>query len=159
MQQKHPLPARPHRAQHSDKTTEMTTTQLAKRLEISQPRIVAMEKNERNVKISTMERIADTLNCDFSYAFVPRENIDDIIYNQAKKKAQKILDKVNKNMGLENQLAKTDDLLKDIIEELLDPIASLLTEMYLNGEISKDRKALEDRIIKGDLMDRVKVKK
>ena len=98
----------------------MTTTQLAKRLEISQPRIIAMEKNERNVKISTMERIADTLNCDFSYAFVPRENIDDIIYNQAKKKAQKILDKVNKNMGLENQLAKTDELLKDIIEELLD---------------------------------------
>lgn len=98
----------------------MTTIQLAKRLEISQPRIVAMEKNERNVKISTMERIADVLNCDFSYAFVPRENIDDIIYNQAKKKAQKILDKVNKNMGLENQLAKTDDLLKDIIEELLD---------------------------------------
>ena len=98
----------------------MTTTQLAKRLEISQPRIVAMEKNERNVKISTMERIADVLNCDFSYAFVPRENIDDIIYNQAKKKAQKILDKVNKNMGLENQLVKTDDLLKDIIEELLE---------------------------------------
>ena len=98
----------------------MTTTQLAKRLEISQPRIVAMEKNERNVKISTMERIADVLNCDFSYAFVPRENIDDIIYNQAKKKAKKILDKVNKNMGLENQLVKTDDLLKDIIEELLD---------------------------------------
>ena len=98
----------------------MTTTQLAKRLEISQPRIVAMEKNERNVKISTMERIADTLNCDFSYAFVPRENIDDIIYNQAKKKAKKILDKVNKNMGLENQLAKTDELLKDIIDELLD---------------------------------------
>ena len=98
----------------------MTTTQLAKRLEISQPRIVAMEKNERNVKISTMEKIADVLNCDFSYAFVPRENIDDIIYNQAKKKAQKILDKVNKNMGLENQLVKTDELLKDIIEELLD---------------------------------------
>ena len=98
----------------------MTTTQLAKRLGISQPRIVAMEKNERNVKISTMERIADVLNCDFSYAFVPRENIDDIIYSQAKKKAKKILDKVNKNMGLENQLAKTDDLLKDIIEELLD---------------------------------------
>lgn len=98
----------------------MTTTQLAKKLEISQPRIIAMEKNERNVKISTMERIADTLNCDFTYTFVPRENIDNIIYNQAKKKAQKILNKVNKNMGLENQLAKTDELLKDIIDELLD---------------------------------------
>ncbi len=98
----------------------MTTTQLAKKLEISQPRIIALEKNERNIKISTMERIADVLNCDFFYAFIPRENIDDIIYNQAKKKAQKILEKVNKNMSLENQLANTDDLLNDIIKELLD---------------------------------------
>lgn len=98
----------------------MTTTQLAKKLEISQPRIIALEKNERNIKISTMERIADVLNCDFFYAFIPRENIDDIIYNQAKKKAQKILEKVNKNMSLENQLANTDDLLNDITQELLN---------------------------------------
>ena len=39
------------------------------------------------------------------------------------------------------------------------PIASLLTEMYLNGEISEERKYLEDRILEGNLMDRVKVKK
>ena len=39
------------------------------------------------------------------------------------------------------------------------PIASLLTEKYLNGEISKDRKALEERMLNGDLMDRVKVKR
>ena len=38
------------------------------------------------------------------------------------------------------------------------PIASLLTEKYLNGEISKDRKSLEERMLKGNLMDRVKVK-
>ena len=38
------------------------------------------------------------------------------------------------------------------------PIASLLTEMYLNGEISKERKYLEDKILAGDLMDRVKVR-
>ncbi len=38
------------------------------------------------------------------------------------------------------------------------PIASLLTEMYLNGEISEQRKPLEDRVLQGDLMDRVKVK-
>jgi penicillin-binding protein 2 len=39
------------------------------------------------------------------------------------------------------------------------PIASLLTEKYLNGEISEGRKALEERMLNGDLMDRVKVKK
>ena len=39
------------------------------------------------------------------------------------------------------------------------PIASLLTEMYLTGEIRDSRKPLEDRILQGNLMDRVKVKK
>ena len=98
----------------------MTTTQLAQRINVSQPRVVNMEKNEKNIKISTMERIANALNCDFFYVFIPRENIDDIIYNQAKQKALKILNKVNQNMGLENQLANTDELLKDLIKELLD---------------------------------------
>ena len=32
----------------------MTTTQLAKKLDISQSRIVRMEQNEKNIKISTM---------------------------------------------------------------------------------------------------------
>ena len=39
------------------------------------------------------------------------------------------------------------------------PIASLLTEMYLNREISNERKPLEERILKGNLLDRVKVRK
>jgi len=38
------------------------------------------------------------------------------------------------------------------------PIASLLTEMYLNGEISQKRKPLEQRMLEADLMDRVKVR-
>ena len=98
----------------------MTTTQLAKKINVTQPRVINLEKNEKNTKISTMERIADALNCDFVYAFIPRENIDDIIYNQAKKKALKILNKVNTNMSLENQLTDTNELTEDIIKELLD---------------------------------------
>ncbi|MDE6147884.1 MAG: penicillin-binding protein 2 [Bacteroidales bacterium] len=39
------------------------------------------------------------------------------------------------------------------------PIASLLTEMYLNGEIGEDRKALEKRMLEGNLLDRVKTGK
>ena len=38
------------------------------------------------------------------------------------------------------------------------PIASLLTEKYLTGEISQERKYLEERILEGNLLDRVKVK-
>lgn len=39
------------------------------------------------------------------------------------------------------------------------PIASLLTEMYLNKEISEKRKYLEERMLESNLMDRVKVRK
>ena len=97
----------------------MTTYQLAKKLKISQPRIVRIEKNEENVKISTMEKIADSLNCEFVYAFVPKENIENIIYAQAKKRAMKMYDKINTNMGLENQISKDNDTLEDIIQSLI----------------------------------------
>lgn len=103
----------------------MTTSQFAQRINVTQPRVINIEKNEKNVKISTMERIADSLNCEFVYAFIPRENIRDIHYNQAKKTAIKILNKVNKNMELENQSVKNNELLEDLIQELL------------NGNISK----------------------
>jgi penicillin-binding protein 2 len=39
------------------------------------------------------------------------------------------------------------------------PIASLLTEMYLNKEISEERKYLEERMLNSNLMYRVKVRK
>ena len=38
------------------------------------------------------------------------------------------------------------------------PIASLLVEKYLSGDISSNRKALEKRVLDGNLMDKVKVK-
>ena len=67
----------------------MTTTQLAKKLGISQPRVVCLEKTKKILKFLQWKRIADALNCDFIYAIVPREKIDNIIYNQARKKALK----------------------------------------------------------------------
>lgn len=103
----------------------MTTSQFAQKIDVSQPRVINMEKNEKNIKISTMERIADSINCEFIYAFIPRENIKNIHYNQAKKTAIRILNKVNKNMELENQFVKNNELLEDLIQELL------------NGNISK----------------------
>ena len=39
------------------------------------------------------------------------------------------------------------------------PIASLLVEKYLNGEIAPERKYLEQRVFDGNLLHKVKVKK
>ena len=97
----------------------MTSIQFSKKLKVSQPRLAVIEKNEKNLKLSTMEKIADELNCDFVYALVPRENVNDIIYNRAKQKALNIVTKVNNNMSLENQLSDNKEVLEDTIEYLL----------------------------------------
>ncbi len=102
----------------------MTTIQFAKRLKVSQPRLTFIEKNEKNLKLSTMEKIADELNCDFVYALVPREKVNDIIYNRAKEKALNIVTKVNNNMSLENQLSENKEILEDTIEYLISKKAT-----------------------------------
>lgn len=111
----------------------MTLKQLAERLDVSHNRVIAMERDEvsGNIKLSTLERVADALGCDFVYAFVPRENLEDVAYKQAEKKARKLLNLAEYNMQLENQGSNSldNDELKELIEELLNgPQARLWDE-------------------------------
>ncbi len=98
----------------------MTTIQFAKKLGITQPRVTEIEKNEKNLKISTFEKICNSIDCEFVYFIVPKDNIQKILQNRAKKKALKIINKTNENMRLENQLIHDDWILDDLIEDLLD---------------------------------------
>ena len=58
---------------------------------------------------------------------------------------------------LEDQLDLKNDMLS--IEDYASGELGMVHEKYLNGEISDKRKYLETRVLEGDLMDRVKVKK
>lgn len=97
----------------------MTARQLAGRIGISQPRIAKMELNERNLKISTMQKIAEGLDCDFVYGFVPKTSLQDTIRKQAQKKAAGVLSRVNATMALEDQLAQDPHLLNDLADEMV----------------------------------------
>ena len=97
----------------------MSARQLAERIGISQPRIAKMETNEKNLKISTMEKIAEGLDCEFVYGFVPKTSLQDTINKQARKKAETILSNVNTNMALEDQLADDPHILTDMADEMI----------------------------------------
>ena len=92
----------------------MTAVQLAKRLGVTQPRIAKMEINEENLKLSTMKKVAQAMNCDFVYYFKPKTTFQDIVQIQAKKKAEEILLGVNLNMALENQDIQTKEAVNDM---------------------------------------------
>ena len=98
----------------------MTALQLAKRLGVTQPRIVKMDQNEKNLKISTMEKVAQALNCDFVYYFKPRTSFQNIVETQAKEKAQNIIKTVNLNMALENQNITTDEAVMDMANDFIN---------------------------------------
>ena len=98
----------------------MTVSQLATRLGVTQPRITKMESNEDNLKLSTMKKAAEAMNCEFVYYFNPRTTFQDLVDEQAQKKAAEVLKTVNVNMALENQEIAEDETVKDFATDLIN---------------------------------------
>lgn len=97
----------------------MTVKQLAERLGITQGRVSIMEQNENNMKISTLEKVAAAMDCQFVPLFIPNKTLEQTVRNQAEKKAKEILANVNQNMALENQLSTEEEILQDMIEDYI----------------------------------------
>ena len=98
----------------------MTVSQLAARLGVTQPRITKMESNEDNLKLSTMKKVAEAMNCEFVYYFKPRTTFQNLVDEQAQKKAAEVLKTVNVNMALENQEIAEDEAVKDFVSDLIN---------------------------------------
>ena len=98
----------------------MTASQLAVRLGVTQPRITKMESNEDNLKLSTMKKAAEAMNCEFVYYFKPKTTFQNLVEEQAQKKAAEVLKTVNVNMALEDQEISTDEAVKDFADDLIN---------------------------------------
>lgn len=98
----------------------MTVSQLAARLGVTQPRITKMESNEDNLKLSTMKKAAEAMNCEFVYYFKPKTTFQNLVEEQAQKKAAEVLKTVNVNMALENQEIAEDEAVKDFASDLIN---------------------------------------
>src|SRR5688572_16631363 len=56
----------------------MTTAQLATRLGVRQPSVVAIEQSEErgSIELATLRRAAEALNCSLVYALVPKQPLE-----------------------------------------------------------------------------------
>lgn len=103
----------------------MTAAQLAKRLGVSQPRVVELEQSEvsGSVTLNTLQRAAEALGCRFVYALIPERPLAETVRTRAEAVAQRQLAPVQQTMRLENQSvsdkAASDRLRNQLIEELL----------------------------------------
>jgi len=112
----------------------MTTAQFARRLGVSQPRIIELEKSEvsGSVTLHTLQRAAEALGCRFVYALVPEQPLAETVRERAEQVAQRQLTAIEHTMRLEDQSVKGktagNELRRHFIEELLRRPARLWDE-------------------------------
>lgn len=115
-------------------TLGMTTAQLAIKVGVSQPRIVHIEQSELlgEIKISTMQKIADGLEMDFFYGFIPRKSLENVVREKATQIAKERMKRVGHTMALESQdisNQKKEEMLKKIVADLLEDIPKKFWEL------------------------------
>jgi predicted DNA-binding mobile mystery protein A len=111
----------------------MTTAQLARRIGVSQPRVVAIEKAEINASITldSLERAARAMDCRVVYALIPRIPLNDLVEERARIVAEKRLQSTQHSMALEAQSldqSDEDEQLKRLSERLIKKTGSELWE-------------------------------
>jgi predicted DNA-binding mobile mystery protein A len=102
----------------------MSTAQLAKRLRVKQPSVIALEQSEAKgtMELATLRRVAAALDCTLVYALVPNKPLEAIVRERARTFARRRLEPVEHSMLLENQKvrAKAKDFkarLDEIVRE------------------------------------------
>ncbi|RDH91039.1 MAG: mobile mystery protein A [endosymbiont of Seepiophila jonesi] len=111
----------------------MTTAQLGKRLGVSQPRAVAIEKAEirGSITLDSLERAAQALDCRLVYTLVPRKPLEMLIEERAHLLAKKRLESTGHSMKLEAQgVDATDESeqLKSLVNKIIAQGGSKLWE-------------------------------
>ena len=89
----------------------ITSAQLGKRMGVSQPRILEIEKSEKSgsITLDTLERAANKMDCKLVYALVPKNPLQDLVEERAQALAKKRLSTIGHSMALEAQLVLADD--------------------------------------------------
>jgi len=107
----------------------MTTAQLAKRMGVSQPRAVTLEQAEARgaITLDSLERAAQALDCRLVYALVPRQPLDALVEERARRLAKKRLQATRHTMALESQGVDSSDeidQLERLVRQLVDKAGS-----------------------------------
>ena len=102
----------------------MSGKQLARRLNVSQPRIPKLEQDEvsGSVSLKTMRQAAEAMGCVFVYAIVPRTSLESNVRAQACAVAETRMQSVSHTMMLEAQSLSADEQrasLAAAVEELV----------------------------------------
>lgn len=96
----------------------MSGTELAHRLGVSQQSVPELERSEvrDTIKLETLRRAANALDCDLVYFIVPRTTLAESVSAQATRKAARQLAEVAHHSRLEDQEVSGADAVAQLTE-------------------------------------------
>ncbi len=102
----------------------MTTAQLARRLKVSQPRVIAIEKAEQSgaITLHSLERAAEALGCRVVYVLIPERPLETTLRERARNAALQTLEAVGQTMRLEDQSVRTKKGDTEQLDRLTDEL-------------------------------------
>lgn len=111
----------------------MTTAQMGRRLGVSQPRVIAIEKAEATgaITLETLERAARALECRLVYCLVPKLPLQSLAGERAAALARKRMRTTRHSMALEAQsvdAADEQEQIEVLAKRLLEQSGSVLWE-------------------------------
>jgi predicted DNA-binding mobile mystery protein A len=94
----------------------ITTRQLAKSVGVSQAAVVHAERTEAkgDITLATLQRYAAALDCELSYALVPRRPLQEMVEERADRIARDQVSRVRHSMALEDQSTSEEHLEREI---------------------------------------------
>ncbi len=103
----------------------MSTSDLARRVELTKGRISQIERaeRERSLTLATLERVAAALDCRVEYVLVPRQPLETLVWRQARVKAAAEVATVDHTMALEDQrpdAGSLDERIDDVARRYID---------------------------------------
>lgn len=106
------------------KALGMTIKQLAKRLDVNTSRVVKIEMSEPEgaVTLRTMQEVAEQLGCVFTYQFLPKTSLEELVKQRALSIASASVQRTAHSMELESQAVEkkwSNEQMKEMSDELL----------------------------------------
>jgi predicted DNA-binding mobile mystery protein A len=89
----------------------MSGEDLGRRIGVSQSAISQLEASEERetITLGSLRKLAEGMECDLVYAFVPKDSLDEIMRRQATLRARNIVNSVATSMELEDQAVSDED--------------------------------------------------
>ena len=103
----------------------MSLRQLAKRAGLSKTTVASIERNEAkgSVRLESLVRLADAMDCEFVYAVIPRTSLEEILNRHTTLAAARMVQRVSDSMELEAQGTSEEErtrLVREIANRLKD---------------------------------------